>query len=83
MVEINDSLEEGGFQKMTSKPVLVLSPGYTNPSDELKVVNAIIALLLKKSMIESYQPQTKGWTREVLDRFERICLQYCQIIPTR
>ena len=48
MVEIIDSLEEGGFQKMTSKPVLVLSPVYTHPSDELKVVNAIIALLFEE-----------------------------------
>ena len=45
MVEIIDALEEGGFQKMTSKPVLVLSPGYTHPPDELKFVNAIIALI--------------------------------------
>ena len=42
--EILDVLKECGFQKITPKPVFVLSPGYAHPSDELKFIYARIAL---------------------------------------
>ena len=45
MGDIMDLLKEGGLQKITLKPVFVLSPGYAHLLDGLKVVHAIIALL--------------------------------------
>ena len=45
--EIMDVLTEGGFQKVTPKPVFVLSPGYEHLPNGLKFVYALIALLKK------------------------------------
>ena len=45
MGEVIDVLKEGGFQKITPKPVFVLSPGYAHLSDGSKFVYAGITLL--------------------------------------
>ena len=45
MVEIMDVLKEGGLQKISPKPVFVVSPGYAHLPDGLNVVYAMIALL--------------------------------------
>ena len=45
MGEIMDVLKEGGFQRLSSKPVSVLSRGYSHLSNGLKLVNAMIVLL--------------------------------------
>ena len=45
MGEVMDVLKECGLQKITPKPVLVLSPGYAHLPDGLQVVYAMIALL--------------------------------------
>ena len=38
-------LKEGAFPKITPKSIFALSAGYAHPSDELKFVNAMVALL--------------------------------------
>ena len=40
MYEITDALNEGGFQKITSKPVFALSPVYAHLPGGLKFVCA-------------------------------------------
>ena len=48
MGEIMDVLKEGGFQKITPKPVFMLSPGFAHLPDGLKFVYAMIALISEK-----------------------------------
>ena len=45
MGELLDVVKEGGFQKITPKPVFVLSPGYAQIPVGLKFVDAMIASL--------------------------------------
>ena len=45
MCDIMDVLKEGGFQKITPKPVFMLFPGHTHLPDGLKLAYAMIALL--------------------------------------
>ena len=45
MGEIMDMLKEGGFQKITLKPVFLLSPGYAHLLGGLKFVYAMLAFL--------------------------------------
>ena len=45
MGEVEDTLKEGAFTKITPRAVFALSPGYAHLPDGLKFVNAIVALL--------------------------------------
>ena len=45
MGEVEDTLKEGAFTKITPRAVFVLSPGYAHLPDGLKFVYAIVALL--------------------------------------
>ena len=45
MGEVEDTLKEGAFTKITPRAVFALSPGYAHVPDGLKFVYAIVALL--------------------------------------
>ena len=45
MGEVEDTLKEGAFTKITPRAVFALSPAYAHPLDGLKFVYAIVALL--------------------------------------
>ena len=45
MGEVEDTLKEGAFNKITPRAVFALSPGYAHLPDGLKFVYAIVALL--------------------------------------
>ena len=64
--EVMDLLKDGGFQKITPKPVLVLSPGYAHLPDGLKFVYAMIALLSEKKYdviipAQNREVEMKNW----------------------
>ena len=62
--KVMDVVKEGGFQKITAKPVFVLFPGYAHLSDGLKFVYAMVALLSEGIFDVSYLPQTAKWKRK-------------------
>ena len=45
MGEVEDTLKQGAFTKITPRAVFALSPGYAHLPDGLKFVYAIVALL--------------------------------------
>ena len=47
MGEVEDTLKEGAFTKITPRAVFALSPGYAHLPDGLKFLYAIVALLSK------------------------------------
>ena len=51
MGQVEDTLKEGAFTKITPRAVFALFPGYAHLPDGLKFVYAIVALTWKRNMM--------------------------------
>ena len=72
--EIIDMLKEGGFQKITWKPVFVLSLGYAHLPDGLKFVFAMVVLLSEGScdvtiLYPNREVEARNLRRPLLPKF--------------